>query len=78
MTATIIYLTLMAYLPLVYSTAKSMSREKFSDRIFMKTVAKDYLRTLPTLALVVLPVIIFPAATKLNVEKFSQRKKGVA
>ena len=64
MTATIIYLTLMAYLPLVYSTAKSMSMEKFSDRIFMKTVAKDYLRTLPTLALVVLPVIIFPAATK--------------
>ena len=64
MTYAIIYLALMSYLPLVYSTAKSMSREKFADRTFMKTVSKDYLRTLPTLALVTLPVVLFPVATK--------------
>lgn len=58
------YLALVAFLPLVYSTAKSMSWEKLSDRVFMKTVAKDYLRTLPTLALVALPLLLFPSEAR--------------
>ncbi|MBQ8124325.1 MAG: phosphoethanolamine transferase [Kiritimatiellae bacterium] len=64
MTAALIYLALMAFLPLLYSTAKSMSREKLGDRIFLKTVAKDYLRTFPTLGLVALPLVLFPSAAK--------------
>lgn len=56
----VLYIALMAFLPLVYSTMKSMSREKFRDRVFMKTVAKDYLRTVPTVALVSLPLVAFP------------------
>ena len=64
MTAALIYLSLMAFLPLVYSTAKSMSRAKLADRIFMKTVAKDYLRTFPTLGLVALPLVLFPSGAK--------------
>ena len=59
------YLAAMAFLPLVYSTMKSMSREKLSDRVFMKTVAKDYLRTLPTLGLVTLPLVLFPSSAKI-------------
>ena len=64
MTYAILYLALVAFLPLVYSTAKSMSREKLTDRVFMKIVGKDYLRTFPTLGLVTLPLVLFPAAAK--------------
>ena len=60
MTYAVLYLALMAFLPLLYSTARSMSREKFADRVFMKRVLKDYLRTVPTLALVSLPLVAFP------------------
>lgn len=60
MTCAILYLALMAFAPLVFSTIKSASREKLHDRVFLKTVAKDYLRTFPTLALVVLPITAIP------------------
>ena len=60
----ILYLAAMAFLPLVFSTARSMSREKVRDRVFMKTVAKDYLRTLPSVALVSLPLALFPQAAR--------------
>jgi heptose-I-phosphate ethanolaminephosphotransferase len=56
----ILYIALMAFLPLVFSTARSMSREKLRDRVFMKTVGKDYLRTFPTVALVSLPLVAIP------------------
>ena len=59
-----LYLAAMAFLPLVFSTARSMSREKVRDRVFMKTVAKDYLRTLPAVALVSLPLALFPQAAR--------------
>ncbi len=64
MTFAVLYLAAMAFLPLVYSTSRSMSREKLADRVFMKRVAKDYLRTLPTLALVTLPIVLFPKFTR--------------
>lgn len=60
MTYAVLYLALMAFLPLVFSTCRSVSREKLHDRVFLKTVAKDYLRTFPTLALVSLPLVAFP------------------
>ena len=59
-----IYLAVVAFLPLVYSTARSINREKLTDRTFMKTVAKDYLRTVPSVALAALPVALFPGAAK--------------
>lgn len=64
MTYAILYLALMAFAPLVFSTIRSASREKLHDRVFLKTVAKDYLRTFPTLALVSLPIVAFPQATR--------------
>ena len=64
MTFAVLYLALMAYAPLVFSTAKSARGEKLRDRVFLKTVAKDYLRTLPTLALVTLPLALFPGAAR--------------
>lgn len=62
MTCAILYLALMAFAPLVFSTIRSASRAKLHDRVFLKTVAKDYLRTFPTLALVTLPVFAVPLA----------------
>ncbi len=56
----VLYIAVMAFLPLIYSTCRSMSREKLRDRVFMKTVAKDYLRTLPAVALVSLPLALAP------------------
>ena len=64
MTYAVLYLALMAFSPLVFSTIKSASREKLHDRVFLKTVAKDYLRTFPTLALVSLPLVAAPAWTR--------------
>lgn len=61
MTYAVLYLAVLAFLPLVYSTAKSISIDKLSDRAFSKMVAKEYLRTFPTLALVSIPLVIFPA-----------------
>ncbi|MBQ6137155.1 MAG: sulfatase-like hydrolase/transferase [Kiritimatiellae bacterium] len=64
MTAAVLYLALLAYAPLVFSTIRAASREKLRDRVFLRTIAKDYLRTLPTLALASLPVVAFPAYTR--------------
>ncbi|MGN0855331.1 MAG: sulfatase-like hydrolase/transferase [Kiritimatiellia bacterium] len=64
MTYAVLYLALMAFAPLVFSTIRSASREKLRDRVFLKTVAKDYLRTFPTLALVSLPIVAFPQFTR--------------
>lgn len=64
MTYAVLYLALMAFSPLVFSTIKSASREKLRDCVFLKTVAKDYLRTLPTIALVSLPMVAMPSWTR--------------
>ena len=59
------YVALVAYLPLVLVTARTVSLQKLRDLTFVRTLAKDYLRTVPTLALVVLPVTV-PAALAVN------------
>ena len=58
------YVALVAYLPLVLVTARTVSLQKLRDLTFVRTLAKDYLRTVPTLALVVLPVLVFPSAVR--------------
>ena len=55
------YVVCFAFAPLVYVTAKTVSRAKLKDRTFVKTLTKDYLRTLPVVALVALPVLACPA-----------------
>ena len=60
----VLYIALMAFLPLVYSTVRSASREKLRDRVFAKSVAKDYLRTIPAVALVSLPLGAFPGCAR--------------
>ena len=64
MTYSVLFLAFMAFAPLVFSTIKSASREKLRDCVFLKTVAKDYLRTLPTIALVSLPMVAMPSWTR--------------
>lgn len=57
------YILLFAYLPLAYVTARTVSREKLRNATFVRTVSKDYLRTLPICALVSLPVLALPSTT---------------
>lgn len=60
----IAYVALFAYLPLLFVTAKTASRRKLSDLTFVRSLAKDYLRTLPICAIVLLPVFAFPSAAR--------------
>ena len=57
------YILLVAFAPLVYTTFRTVSATKLRDPTFLRTLAKDYLRTLPACALVLLPVLLFPAVT---------------
>lgn len=57
------YILLFAYLPLAYVTVRTVSREKLGNATFVRTVFKDYLRTLPICALVALPVLAMPRVT---------------
>ena len=54
------YVVVFASLPLVYATLKTATPEKLRDRVFLKSVFKDYLRTVPICALICLPVLVFP------------------
>lgn len=56
----VLYIALMAFLPLAYSTVRSARGGKLRDRVFLKTVVKDYLRTVPAVALVSIPLGAFP------------------
>ena len=58
------YVAAVAYLPLLYVTAKTVSRAKLKDRTFVKALAKDYLRTAPIVALVALPALAYPPLTR--------------
>lgn len=58
------YLALVAYLPLLLVTAKTVSRKKLGDLTFVRALAKDYLRTAPIVALVALPVLAYPRMTR--------------
>lgn len=56
------YILLVAFAPLVYTTARTVSATKLHDPTFLRTLTKDYLRTLPVCALVLLPVLLLPSA----------------
>ena len=62
----VLYIALMAFLPLVYSTVRSARGGKLRDRVFLKTVVKDYLRTVPAVALVSIPLGAFPSSCGLS------------
>ena len=55
------YICLVCFAPLVYTTVRTVSRTKLRDKTFVKTLLKDYLRTFPAVALVLLPALAFPA-----------------
>ena len=50
----------MAFAPLVYTTLRTVSLAKLRDTTFAKALAKDYLRTLPVCALVLVPALAVP------------------
>ena len=55
------YICLVAFAPLVYTTIRTISLTKLRDKTFVKTLLKDYLRTVPACAIVLLPALAFPA-----------------
>ena len=58
------YVTAFAVLPLAFVTAKTVSRVKLRDPTFVRTLLKDYLRTVPIIALVSLPALAFPSVVR--------------
>lgn len=58
------YVLFVAFAPLAYATALTVSRARLRDRVFLRALAKDYLRTFPVCALVVLPVLAFPSCLR--------------
>lgn len=58
------YVALVAYLPLLLVTCVTVSKEKLSDITFVRALSKDYLRTVPVVALVTLPVLVYPRMAK--------------
>ena len=53
-----------AVLPLAFVTVKTVSLSKLRDKVFVRALAKDYLRTVPVVALVSLPVLVFPSVVR--------------
>lgn len=58
------YVVVFAALPLAYATLKTVTPEKLRDRVFLRSLSKDYLRTIPICALVCLPAVAFPQAAR--------------
>ena len=58
------YICLIAFLPLIYVTVKTFSWKKLKNKTFRKLLGKDFIRTMPICAFVVLPVLIFPEISK--------------
>lgn len=59
-----LYICLIAFLPLIYVTVKTFSWKKLKNKTFRKLLGKDFIRTMPICAFVVLPVLIFPEISK--------------
>ncbi|MDY6408053.1 MAG: phosphoethanolamine transferase [Pseudomonadota bacterium] len=55
-----LYIIVIAYLPLVYTTVKTVSLKKLRDYTFTKLLIKDFIRTIPICALVSLPILVMP------------------
>ena len=58
------YVVVFAALPLAYATWKTVTPEKLRDRVFLRSLSKDYLRTIPVCALVCLPAVAFPGIAR--------------
>ncbi len=60
----LIYTALIAYIPVVYSSAISAHGGRWRNLTFTRTVAKDFLRTFPMLGLVWAPIFAFPQCAR--------------
>lgn len=60
----LLYICFIGFLPLIYVTIKTLSWEKLKNKIFVKLLVKDFIRTIPVCALVSLPFLIEPKITK--------------
>lgn len=58
------YLMLIAYAPVVYASAKAAAGGRWRNVTFMRSVAKDFLRTFPMTALMLIPVVAAPQFAK--------------
>ena len=61
----LLYVCFIGFLPLIYVTIKTISWEKLRNKIFIKLLIKDFVRTVPVCALVSLPFLIEPKITKI-------------
>ena len=60
----LMYIGFIGFLPLIYVTLKIISIEKLKNKLFIKLLLKDFIRTIPICALVSLPFLIEPKITK--------------
>ncbi|MCQ2915065.1 MAG: phosphoethanolamine transferase [Alphaproteobacteria bacterium] len=61
---TFVYIAVIAYLPLIYATLKSLSFQKIKNKVFLVLLFKDFIRTLPICWLMTIPVVLFPNYAK--------------
>ena len=59
-----LYITFIAFLPLIYASIKTISFSRLKDHTFVKLLVKDFIRTIPVCALVSIPILIFPNFTR--------------
>lgn len=58
------YIALIAFLPLIYVSCKTVTWEKLKDMAFLRMLCKDFIRTIPVCCLVMLPTCIYPPLTR--------------
>ena len=58
------YLALVAYIPVIYASAKAAAGGRWKNLTFARAVGKDLLRTFPMVALIWIPLFAFPEAAK--------------
>lgn len=59
----VLYIALMAFLPLIYVSLKTISPAKLRDKTFVILMVKDFIRTVPICGLMCLPFLIYPPIT---------------
>lgn len=58
------YIATIAFLPLLYVSAKTVTVEKIKDISFLRLLCKDFIRTLPVCCLMMIPICIYPPITR--------------
>ncbi|MBE6381825.1 MAG: phosphoethanolamine transferase [Lentisphaerae bacterium] len=58
------YIALLAYLPVAYAAQKGAAGGRWRNLTFARAVSKDFLRTFPMVALMWIPIFLFPAAAR--------------